>query len=211
MPFLEYSSDKKHVRCKICHSEGKATVKDAIQSRNLKTHLTSPTHEACYDNHMAREKARLEQVEHISVSYNAAGVVNYQETLPPVPSYPPPMFPEPAVDGDVEMFGLEIDDARLMEQMGQTTSAEEITNPEETRQLLQQEFQRMLEEAHRETLFGDEVNDQFMGDDLPKDFDEEDEDCWDRSLLEQSEYRPYPNKTVRLIEEESLIINSQIL
>ncbi|KAJ7690611.1 hypothetical protein B0H14DRAFT_2420329 [Mycena olivaceomarginata] len=39
-----------------------------------------------------------------------------------------------------------------------------------------------------------------MGDDLPKEFDEEDEDCWDRSLLEQSEYRPYPNKTAMLLD-----------
>ncbi|KAJ7230962.1 hypothetical protein B0H12DRAFT_1029729 [Mycena haematopus] len=59
----------------------------------------------------------------------------------------------------------------------------------------------MLEEAHRETHFGDEVGDQFIGDDLPKEFDEEeDDDCWDRSLLEQSEYRPYPNKTSMMLD-----------
>ncbi|KAJ7801161.1 hypothetical protein B0H14DRAFT_3783975 [Mycena olivaceomarginata] len=202
VPFLEYSGDKKHVRCKICHSEGKATVKDAIQTRNLKAHLASPTHEACYNNHLAREEARLEQVEDISAAYNATAVVDYQETMPPVPSYPPSMFPEPAVDSDVEMFGSEIDDARLMEQLGQTTTAEEIPTPEEIRWLLQQEFQHMLEEAQRETHFGDEVNDQFLADDLPKhsDFDEEDEDCWDRSLLEQPEYLPYPNKTAMLLD-----------
>jgi hypothetical protein len=107
------------------------------------------------------------------------------------------MFPPQSVDLDVDMGPHEIDDAHLMEQLGQTISADDVGTPEETRRLLEQEFQQMLEEAHRETLFGDEIGDQFVGDDLPKEFDEEEDDeCWDRSLLEQSEYRPYPNKTV---------------
>ncbi|KAJ7253007.1 hypothetical protein B0H12DRAFT_1017789 [Mycena haematopus] len=59
----------------------------------------------------------------------------------------------------------------------------------------------MLEQAHCESRFGDEIGDGFVGDDLPKEFDEDDDDeCWDRSLLEQSEYRPYPNKTAMLLD-----------
>ncbi|KAJ7197514.1 hypothetical protein B0H12DRAFT_1037871 [Mycena haematopus] len=58
----------------------------------------------------------------------------------------------------------------------------------------------MLEEAQREAHFGDEIHDQFIGDDLPKEFDEEEEDCWDPSLVNQSEYRPYPNKTAMLLD-----------
>ncbi|KAJ6592424.1 hypothetical protein B0H19DRAFT_1204789 [Mycena capillaripes] len=80
-------------------------------------------------------------------------------------------------------------------------SADRIITPEETCLLLEQEFQCMLEEAHHETHFGDEIGDQFVGDDLPKEFDEEeDNDCWDCSVLENSEYRPYPNKTVMMLD-----------
>ncbi|KAJ6533199.1 hypothetical protein B0H19DRAFT_1214025 [Mycena capillaripes] len=95
----------------------------------------------------------------------------------------------------------EIDDTHLLEQLGQTISADEPATPEENRLLLEQEFQRMLEEAHREAHFGDEVGDQFFGDDSPKEFDEEEDDeCWDRSLLQQSEYRPYPSKTAMMLD-----------
>ncbi|KAJ7798009.1 hypothetical protein B0H14DRAFT_3546391 [Mycena olivaceomarginata] len=119
----------------------------------------------------------------------------------PVPSYPPPMFPAQPMDHDVDMGFPEIDDAQLMEQLGQTDLVDEGPTPEEIRLLLQQEFQRMLEEAQRETRFGDEASDRFVGDDLPKDFEEEEDDeCWDRSALAHSEYRPYPNKTAMLLD-----------
>jgi hypothetical protein len=201
LPFLEYSADRKHVRCTVCNGERKATIKDTIQSKNFKAHLASPTHVACNDNRLARESARVQQEAEISKSYDAQSVMNYQDAPIPIALYHPPMFPEQYVDRDVDMACPEIDDAHLMEQLGQTMSAERIITPEETRLLLEQEFQRMLEEAHRETHFGDDVGDQFVGDDLPKEFDEEeDDDCWDRSVLEHSEYRPYPNKTASQLD-----------
>ncbi|KAJ7706508.1 hypothetical protein B0H14DRAFT_3099671 [Mycena olivaceomarginata] len=94
----------------------------------------------------------------------------------PVPSYPPPMFPAQPMDHDVDMGFPEIDDAQLMEQLGQTDLVDEGPTPEEICLLLQQEFQRMLEEAQRETRFGDEASDGFV------------------------EYRPYPNKTAMLLD-----------
>ncbi|KAF7334363.1 hypothetical protein MSAN_02375700 [Mycena sanguinolenta] len=202
LPFLEYSADRKQVRCTVCNSEGKATVKEFIQSKNLKTHLTSATHVACNTNHLVRERARLEQVKQISDAYNAGGVENYQNAASPAPSYPPPMFPAPPVLNDVDMdYYADVNDAQLMEQMGQTVPVDEAPTPEEIRLRLQEEFQRMLEEAHRETHFGIDVGDGFVGDDLPKEFeDDQDDECWDRSLLEQSEYRPYPNKTAMLLD-----------
>ncbi|KAJ7343257.1 hypothetical protein DFH08DRAFT_915165 [Mycena albidolilacea] len=119
----------------------------------------------------------------------------------PVPSYPPPMFPAQPMDHDVDMGFPEIDDAQLMEQLGQTDLVDKSPTPEEIRLLLQQEFQQMLEEAQRETRFGDEASDGFVGDDLPKDFEEEEDDeCWDCSALAHSEYRPYPNKTAMLLD-----------
>lgn len=190
------------MRCTVCSGERKATIKDTIQSKNLKAHLASPTHVACNNNHIVRERARLQQEAEISKVYNAQAVVDYQVAPPTVHSHPPPMFSDESIDHDFRMAHAEVDDTHLLEQLGQTISADEPATPEESRLLMEQEFQRMLEEAHRESHFGDEVGDQFVDDDLPKEFDEEEDDeCWDRSLLQQSEYRPYPSKTVsRLIK-----------
>ncbi|KAF7351615.1 hypothetical protein MSAN_01594000 [Mycena sanguinolenta] len=113
------------------------------------------------------------------------------------------MFPTQTLeDNDVDMGFSEMSDAQLMEQLGQTVPADEApATPEEIRLLMQQEFQRLLEDAQRETRFGEELSEAFVSNDLPKDFEEEEEDeCWDRSALEHSEYRPYPNKTAMLLD-----------
>ncbi|KAJ7889801.1 hypothetical protein B0H14DRAFT_2561498 [Mycena olivaceomarginata] len=88
-----------------------------------------------------------------------------------------------------------------MEELGEAPEPE-VLGPEATRLLLQQEFERMLEDAYQETHLGAGVEDQFIADELPK-IGEEDDDgdihCFDSELVENDEYFPYPNKTISLI------------
>ncbi|KAJ7834067.1 hypothetical protein B0H14DRAFT_2591125 [Mycena olivaceomarginata] len=58
----------------------------------------------------------------------------------PVPSYPPPMFPAQPMDHDVDMGFPEIDDAQLMEQLGQTDLVDEGPTPEEIHLLCSRNF-----------------------------------------------------------------------
>jgi hypothetical protein len=111
------------------------------------------------------------------------------------------MFQELDTDGDAFMNFPELSDTQLMDQLGQISTPEKSVTVEEISELLEQEYQRMLEEVHRETLFGEEVDDQFVGDSAPKEFedDEEEPECWDPSLLDRTDYVPYPSKTVSLI------------
>jgi hypothetical protein len=111
------------------------------------------------------------------------------------------MFQELDTDGDAFMNFPELSDTQLMDQLGQISTPEKSVTVEEISKLLEQEYQRMLEEVHRETLFGEEVDDQFVGDSAPKEFedDEEEPECWDPSLLDRTDYFPYPSKTVSLI------------
>ncbi|KAJ7830704.1 hypothetical protein B0H13DRAFT_2240601 [Mycena leptocephala] len=112
------------------------------------------------------------------------------------------MFQELDTDGDAFMNFPELSDTQLMDQLGQISTPEKSVTVEEISELLEQEYQRMLEEVHRETLFGEEVDDQFVGDSAPKEFedDEEEPECWDPSLLDRTDYFPYPSKTAMLLD-----------
>ncbi|KAJ7888627.1 hypothetical protein B0H14DRAFT_3081939 [Mycena olivaceomarginata] len=114
------------------------------------------------------------------------------------------MFPQPENDMDID-FDLPrapINVAHLINELGELHRPE-VLGPEETRLLLQQEFERMLEDAYQETHNVPGVEDQFIADELPKcgeDEDHEDAHCFDAELLETEEYFPYPNKTVMLLD-----------
>ncbi|KAJ7170376.1 hypothetical protein C8R43DRAFT_1120807 [Mycena crocata] len=88
--------------------------------------------------------------------------------------------------------------AQLIADLGVAEQPEAL-DPEETRGLLRQEYERMLIGAYEETQFDkDGLDGQFLGDDLPKespDNDDEDDDLWD-----MSEYRPYPSKPAMLLD-----------
>jgi hypothetical protein len=65
--------------------------------------------------------------------------------------------------------------------------------------LFYQEYKCMLEDAYHESQM-DEDTEGFIGDEMPKEDlgeDDNEEDCFDFSLLRNSEYHPYPSKTVR--------------
>jgi hypothetical protein len=112
------------------------------------------------------------------------------------------MFPQPENDMDID-FDLPrapINVAHLINELGELHRPE-VLGPEETRLLLQQEFERMLEDAYQETHDVPGVEDQFIADELPKcgeDEDHEDAHCFDAELLETEEYFPYPNKTASI-------------
>ena len=116
------------------------------------------------------------------------------------PSLPPAMFPNDAMDVDDgwdlprTMPGSE----QLMQDLGMLGVELEAPNPDVTRALLQQEYERMLIAAFGEAhLEMDGLEDQFIGADQPKDIDDTDEDlCDDNELWETSEYDPYPSKAV---------------
>ncbi|KAK7028584.1 hypothetical protein R3P38DRAFT_2776286 [Favolaschia claudopus] len=139
----------------------------------------------------------------MSAAHTADGVVNYPNASGATgSSHFQGMF-DSTVPMDTDNPYAETNHSVLLEQLGQNDAPEAVSTPAETRSFLQQEFQRMLEEAQREDLFGEEEEEPFIGDDLPKAFDEEEEDdpeCWDPSLLEPSEYHPYPNKTAMLLD-----------
>jgi hypothetical protein len=108
------------------------------------------------------------------------------------------MFPQPEDDIDMDTGLTPVNLAHLMEELGGAPEPK-VLGPEGTRLLLQQEFERMLEDAYQETHLGAGVEDQFIADELPKIGDEDgDEDThyFDSELVENNEYFPYPNKTV---------------
>jgi hypothetical protein len=198
---LTYSHDGDHVRCNLCHSEAKA-VKSWIARKGLKNHLQCATHLACYTNYLERINTRNEQLDQLDGAYNTEGVPEFPQFPPVEPPHLPPMFSDPYSDGDVSMPSPRASVSQLMEELGQTVQPE-IRTAEETRALLRQEYERMLEDAYLENQL-DGVADKFIGDEMPKENLEEDDDeddCFDFSLLKNSEYLPYPSKTVSAVPE----------
>jgi hypothetical protein len=110
------------------------------------------------------------------------------------------MFPQSEDNMDIDSDLPPINIPHLIDELGEHPQPGSL-GPKETRLLLQQEFERMLEDAYQETHLGAGVEDQFIADELPKagdDEDEEDAQCFDSDLLQSEEYFPYPNKTVRI-------------
>jgi hypothetical protein len=110
------------------------------------------------------------------------------------------MFPQSEDNMDIDSDLPPINIPHLIDELGAHPQPG-ILGPEETRLLLQQEFERMLEDTYQETHLGAGVEDQFIADELPKAGDNEDEEdaqCFDSDLLQSEQYFPYPNKTVRI-------------
>ncbi|KAJ7801414.1 hypothetical protein B0H14DRAFT_2615317 [Mycena olivaceomarginata] len=133
-PFLVYSADKTQVRCTLCHQEGKANVGRWISRKNLKAHLKTPTHLACYKNHLARAQARDEQLEELTDAYGAEGLADYPGFAPIEPSHIPPMFSESDPGGDIPMHSPRANGSRLMEELGQAKRTPELPadNPQQS-------------------------------------------------------------------------------
>ncbi|KAJ7866209.1 hypothetical protein B0H14DRAFT_2573484 [Mycena olivaceomarginata] len=192
--FLEYSDDM--VRCHVCSKVGKNGIGGWISRKNLRGHLNTPTHLGAYDTEIERARIAEEDLSRLSHAYNAFGVPELPRVDPSGPSQP-----ENDMDIDFDLPRAPINVAHLINELGELHRPE-VLGPEETRLLLQQEFERMLEDAYQETHDVPGVEDQFIADELPKcgeDEDHEDAHCFDAELLETEEYFPYPNKTVMLL------------
>ncbi|KAJ7748839.1 hypothetical protein B0H14DRAFT_3603884, partial [Mycena olivaceomarginata] len=202
-PFLVYSADKTQVRCTLCHQEGKANVGRWISRKNLKAHLKTTTHLACYNNHLARVQARSEQLEELADAYGDEGLADYPAFPQIEPSYVPPMFSESDPGGDIPMHSPRANVSRLIEELGQAERPVP-PSPEETRALLQREYEQMLEDVSAQAHLDEEAGAEgFFGDDMPKETeeDEDDKDCFDFALLGSAKYHPYPSKTVIIASE----------
>jgi hypothetical protein len=193
---LQHEGDK--IRCLICARVGKIGVGGWFSRKNLKAHLGTPTHVAAYDSKTQKSRRDAEEHERLSEAYNAFENQEFPEMNPSGPSHMVQMFPQPEDDINMDTGLTPVNLAHLMEELGEVPEPE-VLGPEATRLLLQQEFERMLEDAYQETHLGAGVEDQFIADELPKIGDEDDDGdihCFDSELVENDEYFPYPNKTV---------------
>ncbi|KAF7375527.1 hypothetical protein MSAN_00440900 [Mycena sanguinolenta] len=173
-----------------------------ISRKNLKAHLGTPTHLGAYDSEMQRALTEAKEHEQLSGAYNSAEAQELPEVDMSEVSQIPPMFPpESELDIQMEIVSPHTNFSQLMSEFGETPEAEEL-GPEATRLLLQQEFEKMLENAYRDPVLGPGVEEQYIADELPKTSDNDDEDthCFDPDLVEGSDYFPYPNKTVMLLD-----------
>jgi hypothetical protein len=174
-----------------------------ISRKNLKAHLKTTTHLACYNNHLARVQARSEQLEELTDAYGAEGLADYPAFPQIEPSYVPPMFSESDPGSDIPMHSPRANVSRLIEQLGQAERPVP-PSPEETRALLRREYEQMLEDASAQAHLDEDAGAEgFFGDDMPKETeeDEDDEDCFDFALFGSAEYHPYPSKTVIIPSE----------
>jgi hypothetical protein len=193
---LKYKADD--VRCLICGNQGKTNVGGWIKHKNLKAHLQCASHRQACENETEKQKIRQDDLARQSEAYNADGVADFPSFDPLEPSYMPQMFPVGMDLDETHESRPPIPMSQLLHELG-TALVEAQSSPEETRAVLQQEFQRMLEDAYLDTHLNDGLADQFIADDLPKRSDEPEDDedlCFDAELIEDSEYFPYPNKTV---------------
>ncbi|KAJ7866241.1 hypothetical protein B0H14DRAFT_2573515 [Mycena olivaceomarginata] len=148
--FLEYSDDM--VRCHVCSKVGKNGTGGWISRKNLRGHLNTPTHLGAYDTEIERARIAEEDLSRLSHAYNAFGAPELPRVDPSGPSQVPQMFPQPENDMDID-FDLPrapINVAHLINELGELHWPE-VLGPEETRLLLQQEFERMIEGAYQET------------------------------------------------------------
>ncbi|KAJ7733552.1 hypothetical protein DFH07DRAFT_780573 [Mycena maculata] len=202
-PFLEYRDGK--VRCNICRDARISGVGRWMEKKNLKDHLGRPTHLACWKNHKEEEQQRTAERARFTEAYNNELASELPPFSPSSPSLPPVMFPSDDMEIDCvwDMPQPIPSTEKLMTDLGALAVEPEAANPEETRALLQQEYERMLIAAYGEAHFEkDGIDDQFIGDDQPKEgLDDADEDlCEDDDLWDTSEYHPYPSKPAMLLD-----------
>ncbi|KAJ7192259.1 hypothetical protein GGX14DRAFT_537765 [Mycena pura] len=198
--YLQHAGDQ--IRCLVCAKVGKVGIGGWFSRKNLKAHLGTPTHAAAYNSETQKARRDAEERERFSEAYNAFENQEFPEINSSGPSHVAQMFPQPEDDIDMDTGLAPVNLAHLMEELGGAPEPE-VLGPEATRLLLQQEFERMLEDAYQETHLGAGVEDQFVADELPKIGDEDDDEdtyCFDSELVENDEYFPYPNKTIMLLD-----------
>jgi hypothetical protein len=143
---------------------------------------------------MQRALTEAKEHEHLSGTYSSAEA----QELPKVDTLEVSQMFLPESESDVQMDidSLLTNFSQLMAEFGQAPEAEEL-GLEATQLILQQEFERMLEDAYHNPVLGPGVKEQYIADELPKTLDDdEDTLCFDPDLVEDTEYFPYPNKTV---------------
>ncbi|KAJ7321384.1 hypothetical protein DFH08DRAFT_970232 [Mycena albidolilacea] len=136
-PHLEYRAD--NVRCLICTNQGKTNVGEWIKHTTLKAHLQCALHRQASENETAKQQIREEDLARQSEAYNADGVADFPVFNPLEPSYVPQMFPV-AMDLDDDQPSIPM--SQLLHELGPAPANVQLS-PEETRAVLEQEFQRI--------------------------------------------------------------------
>jgi hypothetical protein len=99
-PHLEYSGEQ--VRCLICANIRKTGVGGWISRKNLKAHLSTPTHLGAYDSEMQRALTEAKEREQLSGAYSSAEAQELPEVDALEVSQMPPMFLSES-ESDVQM------------------------------------------------------------------------------------------------------------
>lgn len=145
---------------------------------------------------------RTVDLEEFSEVSNAAAVSAFPNFEDITPSHLLPMFAEPQTEPDFPAYQRVYGTAELIQELGEV---EESVAPtvEEKQSNLHQQYEQMLLDAYQTDHLEseDSVDDQFVGDEMPKQPDrveeeEEDEQYFDPSALSPSAYHPYLSKAV---------------
>lgn len=203
IPYLQYSEDQRQVRCTICYGRSGAGLgRHGIELRSLKTHLTCNAHKTCWRSHLEREAARTADLKEFSEVSNAAAMSAFPDFEDITPSHPPSMFTEPQTEPDFPAYQRVYGTAELIQELGEVEESAAPTVADKQSNLRQQYEQMLLDAYQADHLENEDgVDDQFVGDEMPKHPDrvedeDEDEQCFDPSALSPSAYHPYPSKAV---------------
>jgi hypothetical protein len=207
VPYLEYSQDRRQVRCIICHgSSATGLGRHGIDSKSLRTHLGCAAHQTCWRNHLEHEKSRVAALEEFSDVSNAAAVSAFPGFQAIEPSYPPPMFMDPEPDSDLPIYHRVFSTEELAQELGADSEERAVLTLEEKQSNLREQYEQMLLDTYQADHLDSEdgVEDQFLGDGIPKtvniaEGEEEDEQCFDPAALSSPAYHPYPSKVVSMI------------
>ncbi|KAJ7203369.1 hypothetical protein GGX14DRAFT_535928 [Mycena pura] len=134
----------------------------------------------------------------MAAAYETSAAANMPDAGPATRSQPPPMFSDSAPDLDVHMDELSMPE--LLQQLWEVCWPESST-AEEVKSRIEAEYLHLLENAHENYDTVDGIDDQFVGDEQPKDTDEEiDDEFFDFSVLAKSQYFPYPSKLIMVLD-----------
>jgi hypothetical protein len=134
-PFLQYSSDKKHVLCTLCATTKKAGTGKPTLAKNFQSHLRSDRHVGAWSDELARREWRQQELDMVSAAYDAAeSAQGLLDPGPISPLYCPPMFDE--TQPDIQMEGssttIFLSDSELLKQLGE---GEQLSVPEKMSRL----------------------------------------------------------------------------
>ncbi|KAJ7189318.1 hypothetical protein GGX14DRAFT_580795 [Mycena pura] len=161
---------------------------------SLKKHLSTQTHLACVKSYEDELRAEAEQSQHLNAAYDAPSVLEYPDPAHVQHSGAQSMFPERQEPESSESFFDFHPLDHMVEELGQKPSEENELSPEEFREILQQEYQRMVEAARHAESAADE-SDELTVEEEDDDIDSDDQ-CCDLFLADNPDFFPYPNKTV---------------